>query len=147
MKSWFNRVMLIISWGILLSLTACRWELSGQNREAVLSFSEAITDNLFAGLAANDYTQFSRDFDENMLKVLPASRFEAWKTEMDEKIGACHSRDLERVIRSDEYYVVTYQVECSKAPLVTVEVAFHAAKPNTIDHLSFSSESLTLVSQ
>ena len=137
--------MLILSLGVLLSLTACEWELSGQRREAVLSSSEAITDNLFAGLAANDYQVFSRDFDQDMLNVLPVSRFEIWKADMDEKIGDCLSHEVERVTRADEFYVVTYQVECNKAPLVTVEIAFHSSY--TIAHLSFDLESLTLVSE
>lgn len=145
MKSRFSSIMLILSLGVLLSLTACEWELSGQKREAVLSSSEAITDNLFAGLAANDYQVFSRDFDQDMLNVLPVSRFEVWKADMDEKIGDCLSREVERVTRADEFYVVTYQVECTKAPLVTVEIAFHSSY--TIAHLSFDSESLTLVSE
>jgi hypothetical protein len=145
MKSRFSKIMVILSLGVLLSLTACEWELSGQNREAVLSFSEAITDNLIAGLAANDYQLFSRDFDQDMLEVLPVSRFEAWKADMDEKIGDCLSREVGRVTRADEFYVVTYQVECTKAPNVTVEIAFH--RSHTIAHLSFDSGSLTLVSE
>ncbi len=140
-----SSIMLILSLGVLLSLTACESELSGQKREAVLSFSEAITDNLFAGLATNDYQMFSRDFDQEMQKVLPASRFEAWKADMDEKIGDCLSREVERVTRADEFYVVTYKVECTKSPHVTVGIAFH--RSHTIAHLSFDSESLTLSSE
>ena len=146
MKSGFRKIMVILALGALLCLTACESELSGQKREAVLSFSEAITDNMLAGLAANDYQLFSRDFDQNMLKVLPVSRFAAWKAEMDEMIGACSSREVERVTRADEFYVVTYQVECAKASHVTVEIAFNG-NSHTIDHLSFHSDSLTLVSQ
>lgn len=145
MKSRFSRMMAILSLGVLLSLAACEWELSGPKREVVLSFSEAITDNLFAGLATNDYQLFSRDFDQDMLKVLPVSRFEAWKADMDEQIGDCLSREVERVTRADEFYVVTYRVECAKAPHVTVEIAFHGS--HTIAHLSFDSESFTLVSE
>lgn len=140
MKSMFGSMMVFLSLAVLLSLTACEWQLSGQKRDAVLSFSEAITDNLFAGLATGDYRLFSRDFDQDMLEALPVSRFEAWKAEMDEKIGDCLSREVEQVARADEFYVVTYQVECSKAPLVTVEVAFHSS--HTIAHLSFAAESL-----
>jgi len=145
MKSRFSKIMLLLSWGILLGLTACEWELSGQKQEAVLSFSDAITDNMFAGLVANDYPVFSRDFDQDMLEVLPVSRFEDWKKDWGEKIGDCYSREVERVTRADEFYVVTYQVECTKAPQVTVEIAFH--RSHTIAHLSFDSESLTLVSE
>ena len=145
MKNRFSKIMVILSWGLLLCLTACEWELSGQKQEAVLSFSDEITDNMFAGLAANDYQGFSRDFDQDMLSILPVARFEDWKADMDEKIGDCLSREVERVTRADEFYVVVYQVECTKAPHVTVEIAFH--RSHTIAHLSFDSGSLTLISE
>ena len=145
MSGRFSSIMLILSLSVLLSLTACESELSGQKREAVLSFSEAITDNLFAGLATDDYEVFSRDFDQEMLKVLPVSRFEAWKADIDEKMGDCISREVERVTRADEFYVVTYQVECTESQYVTVGIAFN--RSHTIAHLSFDSESLTLSSE
>jgi len=146
-KSKFSSTLVVI-FCVMLCLTACgAWELSGRARNDVLSFSEGITDNLFAGLAVHDYPMFSRDFDEHLLKVLPAARFEDWKADIDEKLGDCLSREVERVTRSDEFYVVTYQVEFSKAPHVTVGVAFHAMKPHTISFLSFDSERLTMSSE
>jgi hypothetical protein len=145
MRSGFSSIMLVLSLGVLLSLTACESVLSGQKREAVLSFSEEITDNLFAGLATHNYQVFSRDFDQEMLKVLPISRFDAWKADMDEKIGNCLSREVEQVTRADEFFVVTYQAECTKTSPVTVEIAFH--RSHTIAHISFDSESLTLSSE
>ena len=148
MKSRFSSTMVFILWGVMLCLTACgEWELSGLERKGVLSFSEGITDNLFTGLAVNDYQLFSRDFDEHLRKVLPDARFEAWKMDIDKKLGDSLSREVQRVIRSDEFYVVTYQVKFSKAPHVTVGVAFHAMKPHTISFLSFDSELLTMSSE
>jgi hypothetical protein len=132
----------------MVCLTACgQWELSGRQRNGVLSFSEGITDNLFAGLAVNDYQLFSRDFDEHLQKVLPDARFAAWKVDIDKKFGDCLSRQVERVTRDDEFNVVTYQVEFSKAPHVTLVVAFHAMKPHTISFLAFDSELLTMSSE
>ena len=57
-------VVLVLS--TLVWLTACERPLSGTEKAAVLAFSEAATDNLFAGLTANDYEAFSRDFDSDM---------------------------------------------------------------------------------
>jgi len=62
-------VALVLS--VLTWLTACDLQekkLSGTNQAAVLAFSEAATDNLFAGLTANDYAAFSRDFDIRICK-------------------------------------------------------------------------------
>lgn len=44
-------------------LTACERAFHGEERAAVLAFSEPAMDNLLAGLTANDYAVFSRDFD------------------------------------------------------------------------------------
>jgi hypothetical protein len=149
MKSKLSSTMVVILWSVMLCLTACtgEWELSGRQRNGVLSFSEGITDNLLAGLAANDYQSFSRDFDEHLLKVLLDARFETWKADIDQKLGDCLSREVVRVIRSDEFYVVTYQVEFAKAPRVTVGVAFHAAKPHRISFISFDSKLFSMSSE
>ena len=40
--------------------------MRGIDQTAALAFSEAATDNLFAGLTTNDYEAFSRDFDTYM---------------------------------------------------------------------------------
>jgi len=126
----------------LVGLTACERQLSGAHRTAVLAFSEAATDNLFAGLAANDYATFSRDFDPDMQKDVPATRFAAWKQDVDSKLGNYLSRQVDHVSQDDEFYVVVYQVKFEQQESVTVEVAFHVKKPHPIAHLSFDSQKL-----
>ena len=108
-------------------LTACERPLSGTEKAAVLAFSEAATDNLFAGLTANDYEAFSRDFDSDMYDELPVTDFAAWKQELDNKIGNYLSRNVDQVTQSDEFYVVYYHAKFEKAKQVTVTVAFHAS--------------------
>jgi len=105
----------------------------------VLAFSEAITDNMFAGLAANDYAAFSRDFDNDMYERAPATEFSAWKEGLEEVIGAYLSRNIDKVTQSGEFYVVTYQANFEKEEQVTVTVAFHASD-HSIALLSFESE-------
>ena len=120
-------------------LTACERTLSGTEKAAVLAFSEAATDNLFAGLTANDYEAFSRDFDSDMYDELSVTDFAAWKQELDNKIGNYLSRNVDQVTQSDEFYVVVYQAKFDKAKQVTVTVVFHASD-HSIALLSFDSE-------
>ncbi len=120
-------------------LTACERTLYGNERAAVLEFSETLTDNLFAGLTANDYAVFSRDFDSDMHERVPATDFAAWKQELDNKIGTYLSRKVDQVIQSDEFYVVVYQAEFEQEEQVNATVAFHASD-HSIAFLSFESE-------
>ena len=79
----------------LVWLTACERILSGTEKAAVPAFSEAATDNLFAGLTANDYAAFSRDFDTDMQAEIPVTSFAAWKQDLDDKLGNYLSRRVD----------------------------------------------------
>ena len=128
--------------GVFVSLTSREKKLSGTDQAAVLVFSETATDNLLAGLTANDYAMFSRDFDTYMQKTMPTAEFAAWKQDLDNKLGNYLSRKVDHVRRADEFYVVVYQAKFEQAESVIVEVAFHVAEPHPIAHLSFDSEKL-----
>ena len=138
-KTIFYIIILVLR--ALASLTGCGQgkNLSGTERAAVLSFSEATTDNLFAGLAANDYATFSRDFDSDLYVRLPTTDFAAWKQDLDNQLGNYLSRQMDQVTQSDEFYVVVYQAKFEQEAQVTVSVAFHASD-HTFALLSFESE-------
>ena len=126
---------------VLTRLTACGQDkiLSGSDQAAVLAFSEGIMDNLFAGLTANDYAAFSRDFDSDMQKTIPATSFPAWKQDLDNRLGNYISRQVDEVTQSDEFYVVVYQAKFEQAEPVNIGVAFHASD-HSISHMWFDSE-------
>lgn len=124
----------------LVWLTACERILSSTEKAAVLAFSEAATDNLFAGLTANDYTAFSRDFDTDIHEEIPATNFADWKQDLDNKLGNYLSRNVDQVTQADEFYVVTYQAQFEQENLVKVTLAFHVAQPHKIAFLAFDSE-------
>ena len=105
----------------------------------MLAYSETATDNLFAGLTANDYAVFSRDFDTDMQAEISATNFAAWKQDLEAKHGNYVSRRVDRVTQSDEFHVVTYNVKFEQEEPVTVTVAFHAAQPPSIAFLAFDS--------
>jgi hypothetical protein len=123
-------------------LTACEKNLSYTDQAAVLAFSEPAMDNLFAGLTANDYATFSRDFDTDMQSAIPATNFADWKQDLDNKLGKYLSRQVDQVTQSDEFYVVVYQAKFEQEEPVIVGAAFHVVEPHSISHLWFDSETL-----
>ena len=62
--------------------------LTGADRDAVLGYSEAITDNLLAGMNANDYAMFSRDFDQDMLNAMTQPQFDSLKKTQGHQAGS-----------------------------------------------------------
>jgi hypothetical protein len=133
----YSLVVLVLS--ALVWLTACERILSGTEKAAVLAFSEAATDDLFAGLTAGDYAAFSRDFDSDMYEEISATDFAVWKQALDNQLGNYVSRRVDRVTQADEFYVVSYQAEFEQETPVSVTVAFHASD-HSIAFLSFDSE-------
>jgi hypothetical protein len=137
-KRWLFIVTFLLS--ALVLLTACERTLYGTEKASVLEYSETAIDNLFAGVNANDYIMFSRDFDSDMKEEIPATNFATWKEDMDHNFGKYLSRKVEKVTQADEFRVVYYQAEFDKVGQVIVTVAFHAREPHTIAFLSFDSE-------
>lgn len=126
----------------LFCLTACERIVSGAERDTVLAFSEPTVDNLIAGWTANDYAMFSRNFDADLQEELSATDFAMLKLDMDGKLGRYASRKIDRVARSDEFYVVDYQANFGDEKPVKVTVAFHASD-HSIAHFTFDSEEVS----
>ena len=110
----------------LVWLTACERIFSDTEKDTVLAFSEPTTDNLFTGLAANDYEVFSVDFDGDIEENMPAATFAAMKEDLNDNLGKYLSRSVDQVIQSDEFYVVDYQARFEQSKMVKITVAFHA---------------------
>lgn len=142
-----RRVAKYIVLGLVLSavvwLTACERVLVGSERDAVLAFSEITTDNMLAGLAANDYAAFSRDMDPDMRQEIPLAGFAAWKQNVDAGLGTYLDRQIAKVTRADEFYVVTYDARFERADLVKFTVVLHSSEPHQIALVGFESEQLS----
>jgi len=126
---------------LLVSLiSACAQQetvLTGDEQEAVLAFSEAKTDNLLAGMNANDYATFSADFDEAMLKAMTEAQFANLKTDRDAKLGLYVSREVSSVAQMGEFYIVRYAAIFEKEATVNMRVVFRVAEPNQVSGLWF----------
>ena len=113
--------------------------LTGTEKDAVLAFSEAKTDDLLAGISTNDYALFSKDFDEDMLKAMTQSQFDALKKDRDDKLGPYVSRQVNSVLqRQDGFYVVIYDAKFEKDAAVTMRVVFRVADPHQVSGLWFN---------
>jgi uncharacterized protein DUF3887 len=112
--------------------------VSGADRDAVLAFSEAKTDNLLAGMNANEYAAFSRDFDQDMLNAMTQSEFDKLKKDRDDKLGLYVSRQVNSVVQTGDFYTVIYDAKFEKDDAVTVRVVFRVAEPHQVSGLWFN---------
>ena len=111
--------------------------LSGEEKDAVLAFSEAKTDALLAGMNANDYTAFSQDFDQEMRKAMTESEFAKLKADRETKLGLYVSRTVNTVVQVGDFYAVIYDTVFEKDDNVSVRVVFRVADPHEVSGLWF----------
>jgi outer membrane murein-binding lipoprotein Lpp len=139
-----NKRMIIITLAVVFAfslLSGCASQnavLTGADQEAILTFSEAKTDNLMAGMNANDYALFSKDFDEAMLTAMSNSKYDAFKIDRDAKLGPYISREVNNVVQQGDFYSVIYNTVFEKDNNVTMRVVFRASEPHQISGLWFN---------
>ena len=145
-----NRLFIVSILAVLLAglvLTACAAgpkveAVEGADREAVLAYSEAMTDNLLAGMNAGDYAAFSRDFTADMKKAMPESSLAGIKTSITDKIGAYVSREVDRVEKTGEFYRVLYKGKFEQDDAVQMLLTFTMSEPHQVAGLFFTSDKL-----
>jgi len=112
--------------------------ITGVDKDAVLSYSEAKTDNLLAGMNAHDYVMFSKDFDADMARVMSQAEFDTLKKDRDAKLGLYLSRTVNSVVKTGDFYAVIYDAKFEKDAAVTVRVVFRVAEPHEVSGLWFN---------
>ncbi len=129
----------------LVLLAACSGSgqpVTGAEREQVLAYSEAKTDNLLAGLNANDYPTFSRDFDDQMRAAMTQAAFGQTQTQVIGKIGKYVSRQVSSVEKNGNFIAVIYDAKFEQDDGVTLRVVFDAAGAHGVSGLWFNSAKL-----
>ncbi len=142
-----NRFLyLILALGAGVLLASCNQQsatpLSGADRDAVLSFSEAKADNLLAGLNAADYAAFSRDFDPKMKAAMTEQAFIQSRQTVTGKIGKYVSREVAAVEQVGSFIRVTYKARFEQEEGVTVQIVFNADTAHQVSGLWYSSPKL-----
>jgi len=112
--------------------------LTEADREAVLAFSEAKSDNLLAGMNTNDYAAFSKDFDQDMLNAMTQTEFDKLKKDRDAKLGLYVSRVVNSVVQTGDFVAVVYDAKFEKNDAVTVRIVFRVADPHEVSGLWFN---------
>lgn len=138
MNKIYLLVLTTICVGMLAACGSKETTLTGADQEAILAFSESKTDNLLAGMNANDYATFSRDFDKDMLAAMTESKFAELKKDRDAKLGQYLSREVQSVVQVGDFYAVNYDAKFEKEDSVTVRVVFRVAEPHEVSGLWFN---------
>ncbi|MGB8646598.1 MAG: DUF3887 domain-containing protein [Anaerolineae bacterium] len=144
MNKLFQLVLVLGLAGMMLA--ACSQPvvtpLTGADQDAVLSYTEAKTDNLLAGFNASDYAVFSRDFDDTMKGALTQSAFIQTRQTVTGKIGKYVSRQLATVEQVDAFIRVTYTAKFEQEDGVTVQVVFNNDSAHLVSGLWYTSPKL-----
>jgi len=112
--------------------------LSDADKDTVLAFSEAQADNLLAGMNANDYAAFSKDFDQDMLNAMTQTEFDKLKKDRDAKLGLYVSRTVSGVVKQGDFYTVIYDAKFEKDDAVIMRIVFRVADPHAVSGLWFN---------
>ncbi len=129
--------------GAILGFTALQGNaLTGSEREAVLAYSEPLTDNLMQAINRNDYAAFSRDLNERMKSAINADGFTNMRVKVNGKIGNYVSRQIDSITVTGDFITVIYSVKFENEEQVTVRISFDKAEPHRISGLWFDSAKL-----
>ena len=138
-----KKVYVLLLAGLLVSfLAGCGGSqgttLSDADKDTVLAFSEAQSDNLLAGMNANDYAAFSKNFDQDMLNAITQTEFNKLKADRDAKLGLYVSRAVNSVVQTGDFVAVIYDAKFEKDDAVTVRIVFRVADPHAVSGLWFN---------
>ena len=112
-------------------------ELTGDARDQTLEYIDPIADNLLNGLKIKDYAAFSQDFNDDMLKAIDETKFNALYSQLNDQIGEYQSRSISKV--TDFYPNITaeYAGVFSKTDKVNIVLTVTKAEPHKITGLYF----------
>jgi O-glycosyl hydrolase len=116
--------------------------ITGPERDSVLAYSEARTDNMMIGLNTGSYSAFARDFDAKMKEALTEAKFGDTQTQVVGKIGKYVARQIDRVEKTGDFIAVVYAARFEGDSPVAMRVVFNAAEPHLISGLWFDSAKL-----
>ncbi len=140
-----RRWLVLLGLILIVAVAGCSTQaqlVAGAERESVLGYSEAQADNLLAGLNANDYAVFSRDFDAQMKGAMTEAQFANTQKQVIGKIGKYLSRQVDRVERTGDFFAVVYTAKFENDSPVALRLVFRANEPHLVSGLWFDSTKL-----
>ncbi len=111
--------------GVLLSGLVFACAPSPADIPAIRAYADQETEITLQGLSQNDYTGYSRYFNQKMKDAVTAEVFTRTATLINGAIGGYVSKDFESVQQQGGMTVVVYRAQYSSEPEgVTVKVIF-----------------------
>jgi hypothetical protein len=143
-KYLMKTVLVIICLVISGMITACSQSTTSSLPEP--SYAKASTENIMKAINENDYTLFSRDFDQTMKQAMNQQAFDQVRTTLSAKVGSYVPGSLEfnqTAVQAD-YTVVSYTAKFTNEPEnVIVTITFKTIDGNNlVSGLYFNSPKL-----
>jgi hypothetical protein len=141
-----NRSILLFALIALLLLSACggaapkTTPLSGDEAGQVQALADPLADSILTSLVNNDFTLYTKDFDDVMLKMSTQTSFESMVGNLSKQLGAYQSRLPGKTYlieqNGQKYYLVIYPLKWEKGSLA-LQLSLHYDAPHKIAGLYF----------
>ena len=141
-NKWIVLVGLLLLAALASACSSVSLPLNGADRDAVLAYSEAKTDNLMQAMNANDLAAFSRDLNDKMKGAFTADSFAGMQSKVGGKIGKYVSRQVSSVLQTGDNVTVIYAARFENEDQVVIRVSFETAAPHRVSGLYFDSAKL-----
>jgi hypothetical protein len=114
--------------------------LSGTEASQVQALADPLADNILTSLTKDDFTLYTQNFDDIMLKVSTQSSFDSMVSSLNQKYGAYQSRMPAKTYLIEQsgqkYYLVIYPLKWEKGSLA-LQLSLHYEAPHKIAGLYF----------
>jgi hypothetical protein len=141
-----TRSILSIALIALLFLPACNsaapktTPLSGAEASQVQALADPLADNILTSVSKDDFTLYTQNFDDVMLKVSTQSNFDSMVSKLSTQFGAYQSRMPGKTYLIEQsgqkYYLIIYPLKWEKGNLA-LQLSLHFETPHKIAGLYF----------
>jgi len=141
-----SQPFLLISLLALLFIPACgnaalkTTPLTGAEASQVQALADPLADNILASLVKDDFTAYTQNFDETMLKVSTKTSFDSMVAGLNKQYGAYQSRMPGKSYlieqNGQKFYLVIYPLKWEKGSLA-LQLSLHYEAPHQIAGLYF----------
>jgi hypothetical protein len=140
-RNWIISAIVVCLF-VLSACSSVAMPLTGAERDGVLAYSEAKTDNILQAANNNDYAAFSRDLNDTMKGAISADGLVKMRAQVNAKIGNYVSRQVSSVLQTGDNVTVIYTARFENEEPVTIRVSFETAVPHRITGLFYDSAKL-----
>lgn len=136
--------IIIIMLAAAMILSACS---AGSPTDAagndIATYANPLADTLISGILTRDYTTFSTDFDDAMLKGIPESGFQDILNLLDTRVGACTTHELYQTGVAQEMPYAVYKLQCENSKKgVFIRLVITPDEPHKVTGLWFDGAEL-----